>query len=83
LSPVNLYRPSSFFLQKEGRGEKPVRFEKKINGTLVVVEIVPFKGGTMQFKTAWKRPSEKIDAVPLNHTPEAVLSPSHSIGHYK
>jgi len=50
----------------------------KINGTLVVVEIVPSKGGTMQYKTAWKRPSEKIDAVPLNHTPEAVLSPPHS-----
>ena len=35
----------------------------------------------MLFKTAWKRPSEKADALKTpDHTPEAVPSPSHSYG---
>lgn len=32
----------------------------------------------MRLKTAWKRPSEKTDAFPHGHTPEAVFSPPHS-----
>lgn len=59
-------------------GRQSVRFEKKINGTLVVVEIVPSAGGSVQFKTAWKRPSETADAFPPSHTSKTDLSPPHS-----
>jgi hypothetical protein len=54
------------------------RGSSRKNGTLVVVEIVPSVGGFIQFKTAWKRPSETADAFSPSHTSKTDPSPSHS-----
>jgi|GEM_PF-597725 len=78
LLPIVLAEPSNITHGSIQDGRRSVRFKKKINGTLVVVEIVPSAGGSMLFKTAWKRPSERTDAVSPGHTPEAALSPPHS-----
>ncbi|HCC53480.1 MAG TPA: hypothetical protein DEQ20_00925 [Desulfobulbaceae bacterium] len=75
---IVLGEPTRIMVGTTQAGKQSVLFEKKINGTLVIAEIVPSGGGSMQFKTAWKRPSEKTDAVSPCHTSEAVLSPPHS-----
>ena len=78
----NLPSPACLLLNPTRPRPTPSRqavlLRNKKNGTIVVVEIVPSAGGSMLFKTAWKRPSEKTDAFPPGHTPEAVLSPPHS-----
>ncbi|MFV0437502.1 MAG: hypothetical protein ACK5PS_08950 [Desulfopila sp.] len=78
LLPILLREPTRIQPGTEQNGRLSVRFEKKINGTLVVVEIVPSAGGSLRFKTAWKRPSGRTDAVSPGHTPEAAPSPPHS-----
>jgi hypothetical protein len=62
LLPLVLQEPTGITLGATQGGRQSVRFEKKINGTLVIVEVVPSAGGSIQFKTAWKRPSETADA---------------------
>lgn len=76
--PIVLQEPTDITHGSIQGGRQSVRFEKKINGTIVAVEIVPFQGGAIQFKTAWKRPSETVDATSPNHTSKTDLSPSHS-----
>lgn len=78
LLPIVLRFPTTIAPGSTQYGRQSVRFEKKINGTLVVVEIVPSTGGSLQFKTAWKRPSETADAFSASHTSETDPSPPHS-----
>lgn len=78
LLPIVLGQPSSIVAGSTQNGRQSVRFEKKIDGTLVVVEIVPSAGSSVQFKTAWKRPSETADAFSPSHTSETDPSPPRS-----